>query len=184
MFDWVPDDMPKIDLDSHCQKLMTNPIVKHVSWTKEGLMRKGTKQQWMNPIDLLKLGLIGRLNTSPGYPIYKVANKFCLVDKTFTRQIHSLMDIHLNLVDEYKIVFITNNSNFCYQWLMDKIFKGKIVKNLEVYIDYIVVKAIEANNHTKLECSNSHRSSHNTLQIIVKNQRLAMPLLSMHKKEK
>nr|KYP74242.1 hypothetical protein KK1_006912 [Cajanus cajan] len=59
------------------------------------------------------------------------------------------------LLDKVKTTFITQEANFCYhvvpfklknvgvtyQWLMDKFFQKQIGRNLEVYVDVVMVKS-------------------------------------------
>lgn len=45
--------------------------------------------------------------------------------------------------------FCLKNPDATYQWLMNDLFAHQIGQNLEVYIDDVIVKTIEGNNHTK-----------------------------------
>ncbi|RDX66758.1 Retrovirus-related Pol polyprotein from transposon gypsy, partial [Mucuna pruriens] len=69
----------------------------------------------------------------------------------------------MHLEDEEKTAFITNGGAFCYkmmsfglknacmtyQRLMDKIFKDVMGKDVEVYVDDMVVKSEKAGDHCK-----------------------------------
>jgi len=65
--------------------------------------------------------------------------------------------------DEEKIAFMTERSNYCYQvmpfglknvgatyqQLMDKIFHELLGRTMEVYVDDMVVKSLQAENHAR-----------------------------------
>jgi hypothetical protein len=88
-----------------------------------------------------------------------------LVDSTFGHQHLSFMDafsrynqIHMDEPDQEKTSFITNRGLYCYkmmpfglknvgatyQRLVNKMFQKQIGRNVEVYVDDMLVKSIQA----------------------------------------
>lgn len=71
--------------------------------------------------------------------------------------------IQMNLLDAPKMAFMTNRNNYyyevmsfrlknagvTYQRLMDMVFASQIWRNLEVYVDYMVIKTPENQKHVK-----------------------------------
>jgi hypothetical protein len=93
-----------------------------------------------------------------------------LVDNTSGFQYLSFMDAHLgynqirmNTPDEDKTTFMVDTTNYCYQvmpfglknaesiyqCLMDKVFAEQISKNIEVYIENMVVKTSVYSSHIR-----------------------------------
>nr|KYP58838.1 Transposon Ty3-G Gag-Pol polyprotein [Cajanus cajan] len=80
---------------------------------------------------------------------------------TFLDAYSGYNQIRMHPQDEVKTTFITESTNYCYrvmpfdlknagatyQRLMDKIFKFQIDKNLEVYVDDMVVKSNDLSTH-------------------------------------
>ncbi|KAL0427165.1 UNVERIFIED_CONTAM: hypothetical protein Slati_2891300 [Sesamum latifolium] len=90
-----------------------------------------------------------------------------LVDSTSGCELLSMMPSdHVGPEDRKKVSFITSTGTFCYvampfglkntgatyQRLMDKIFRPQIGRNVEVYVDDMLVKSKKAEGHvTDLE---------------------------------
>ncbi|KAL0453583.1 UNVERIFIED_CONTAM: hypothetical protein Slati_1336400 [Sesamum latifolium] len=93
-----------------------------------------------------------------------------LVDSTSGCKLLSMMDasqgyhqIMLTLEDHKRVSFITSDGTFCYvampfglknvgatyQRLVDKIFQPQLGRNMEVYVDYMLVKSKEAHHHVE-----------------------------------
>nr|KYP76975.1 Retrovirus-related Pol polyprotein from transposon 17.6 [Cajanus cajan] len=91
-----------------------------------------------------------------------------LVDGASGHGVFSFLDaysgynqIKMHPTDEEKTAFITENANFCYrvmpfglknvgatyQRLMDKVFQGQIGRNIEIYVDDMVVKSGSLTDH-------------------------------------
>nr|KYP44282.1 Transposon Ty3-I Gag-Pol polyprotein [Cajanus cajan] len=91
-----------------------------------------------------------------------------LVDDASWHSIFSFLDaycgynqVKMHPADEEKTAFITENANFCYkvmpfglknakatyQRLMDKVFQGQIGRNIEIYVDDMVVKSNSVADH-------------------------------------
>ncbi|KAL0313622.1 UNVERIFIED_CONTAM: hypothetical protein Sradi_5761500 [Sesamum radiatum] len=104
------------------------------------------------------------------YPLPRIDQ---LVDSTSSYELLSMTDasqgyhqIILALEDRKRVSFITSAGTFCYvampfrlknaggtyQWLVDKIFRPQIGRNIKVYIDDMLVKSKVARSHvTDLE---------------------------------
>ncbi|KAL0458116.1 UNVERIFIED_CONTAM: Polyprotein P3 [Sesamum latifolium] len=101
------------------------------------------------------------------YPLPRIDQ---LVDSTSGCELLSMMDasqgyhqIMLDPEDRKKVSFITSEGTFCYvampfglknagatyQRLVDKIFRPQIGRNVEVYVDDMLVKSKKAEDHTK-----------------------------------
>ncbi|KAL0320398.1 UNVERIFIED_CONTAM: Transposon Ty3-I Gag-Pol polyprotein [Sesamum radiatum] len=101
------------------------------------------------------------------YPLPRIDQ---LVDSTSGCELLSIMDasqgyhqIMLNPEDRKKVSFITSEGTFCYvampfglknagatyQRLVDKIFRPQIGRNVEVYVDDMLVKSKKEEDHTK-----------------------------------
>ncbi|KAL0345656.1 UNVERIFIED_CONTAM: Transposon Ty3-G Gag-Pol polyprotein [Sesamum radiatum] len=99
------------------------------------------------------------------YPLPRIDQ---LVDSTFGCELLSMMDAsqgyhQIMLAPEYrkKVSFITSSSTFCYvampfelkiadatyQTLVEKIFRPQIGRNIEVYVDDMLVKSKKAEDH-------------------------------------
>lgn len=93
-----------------------------------------------------------------------------MIDATVGHELMSFLDayfgynqINMNPEDREKISFIMDFGTYCYnvmslwlknvgatyQWLVNKMFEKQTGKTLEVYIDYILVKSLNAGHHLK-----------------------------------
>nr|KYP40321.1 Transposon Ty3-I Gag-Pol polyprotein [Cajanus cajan] len=103
------------------------------------------------PKDAYPLPYIDRLvDGASGHSIFSVLNAYSGKNQ-----------IKMHPVDEEKTAFITENANFCYkvmlfglknvgatyQRLMDKVFQGQIGRNIEIYVDDMVVKSNSVADH-------------------------------------
>ncbi|XP_057452459.1 uncharacterized protein LOC130744287 [Lotus japonicus] len=91
-----------------------------------------------------------------------------LVDSASGNELLSLMDaysryhqIKMHPSDEDKTTFMTARVNYCYQTmpfglknagatyqrLMDRVFEGQVGRNMEVYVDDMIVKSVLGSNH-------------------------------------
>lgn len=89
------------------------------------------------------------------------ASRFCLL--SFMDAYFGYNQIQMNPLDAPKMKFMTNRRNFyyevmpfslkkfgaTYQRLMDMVFSSQIGRNLEVYVDGMVIKTSEARDHVK-----------------------------------
>ncbi|KAL0420350.1 UNVERIFIED_CONTAM: hypothetical protein Slati_3057900 [Sesamum latifolium] len=101
------------------------------------------------------------------YPLPRIDQ---LVDSTSGCELLSMMDasqeyhqIMLTPEDHKRVSFITSDDTFCYvampfglkntgatyQRLVDKIFRPQLGRNMEVYVDDMIVKSKEAHHHVE-----------------------------------
>ena len=125
-------------------------------------MVKKAKGKWRMYIDFMDLNKVCPKNS---YPLSRINT---LVDSTARHQLLSFMDmfsrynqIRMEETDQEKTSFITSqglfyykvmpfgleNAGATYQRLMNKIFVHLIGRNVEVYVDDMLVKRIQENNH-------------------------------------
>nr|KYP55944.1 Transposon Ty3-I Gag-Pol polyprotein [Cajanus cajan] len=99
---------------------------------------------------------------------YPLPNIDCLVDGASGYELLSFMDaysgynqIRMHPADEDKTAFIADQANFCYrvmsfglkntgetyQRLMDKVLVNQLGRNVEAYVDDMVVKSESVNRH-------------------------------------
>ncbi|XP_012836530.1 PREDICTED: uncharacterized protein LOC105957147 [Erythranthe guttata] len=99
------------------------------------------------------------------YPLPRIDQ---LVDATAGCELLSMMDasqgyhqVRLDVIDQPKVSFITSGGTYCYQVmpfglknagatyqrLVDKVFAKQLGRNLEVYVDDMLVKSREATSH-------------------------------------
>ena len=125
-------------------------------------MVKKANRKWRMCIDLTNLN---KACPKDSYPLPLIDT---LVDSTVRHQLLSFMDafsgynqIKLNEVDQEKTSFVTSQGLFCnkimpfelknvgatYQRLMNKMFAHQIGKNVQVYVDNMLVKSIREDDH-------------------------------------
>ena len=113
-------------------------------------------------IDFKKLN---KVCPKDSYPLSRIDQ---LADATSGHELLTFMDaffdynqIRMAPEDEEKTAFITNRGLYCYrvmpfglkntgttyQWLVNKIFKEQIDRNMEVYVDDMLVKSKFSMNH-------------------------------------
>ena len=123
---------------------------------------KKANGKWRMCIDLKKLN---KASPKDSYPLPRIDQ---LVDATSGHELLTFMDAFSNYnqirmapEDEEKIAFITNYGLYCYrvmpfglknaemtyQRLVNKIFKEQIGRNMEVYVDDMLVKSKSSMNH-------------------------------------
>jgi len=111
-------------------------------------------------------------NLNKAYPkdLYPLPSIDQLVDGASDQEMMSFLDVYsgYNQIQMYvpdipKTAFTIDMANYCYkvmpfglknagttyQRLMDKVFKEKIGKNMEVYVDDMIVKSCEVQKHVK-----------------------------------
>jgi len=126
------------------------------------VMVKKANGKWRTCVDFTDLN---RACPKDSYPLPRIDT---LVDSTTRHQLLSFMDaffgykqIKLNEVDQEKTSFVISQGLFCYkvmpfglknagatyQRLMNRMFVHQIGKNVQFYIDNMLVKSIREENH-------------------------------------
>ena len=136
--------------------------VNYPDWISNVVLVKKANGKWRMCIDFKKLN-----KTCPkdSYPLPRIDQ---LVDATSGHELLTFMDafsdnnqIRMAPKDEEKTAFITNHGLYCYrvmpfdpknvgatyQRLVNKIFKEQIDRNMEVFVDDMLVKSKSFMNH-------------------------------------
>ena len=141
--------------------------VNYPDWISNVVLAKKANDKWRMCIDFKKLN---KAYPKDSYPLPRINQ---LVDATSGHELLAFMDafsgynqIRMAPEDEEKTAFITNRGLYCYrvmlfglknagatyQRLVNKIFKEQIGRNMEVYVDNMLVKSKSSTNHiTDLE---------------------------------
>jgi len=138
--------------------------VRYTTWLANVVIVKKPNGKWRMCTDYTDLNKTCRKDA---YPLPNIDR---LVDGATGHQILSFLDafsgyhqIPMDPRDKLKITFITEEANFyyevmpfglknagaTYQRFMDNMFKGMIGRNLEVYVDDLVVKSNSVEQHIK-----------------------------------
>ncbi|KAL0414908.1 UNVERIFIED_CONTAM: Retrovirus-related Pol polyprotein from transposon [Sesamum radiatum] len=153
IFAWTPQDVEGIDPQDTFPEWLSNVVL---------VPKPGGK--WRMCIDFRDLN---KACPKDFYPLPRIDQ---LLDSTSGCELLSMMDasqgyhqIMLDPEDRKKVSFITSEGTFCYvampfglknagatyQRLVDKIFRPQIGRNVEVYVDVMLVKSKKAEDHTK-----------------------------------
>ncbi|XP_072087342.1 uncharacterized protein [Arachis hypogaea] len=132
------------------------------AWLANVVMVRKNLGKWRMCVDFTDLN---KACPKDGYPLPNIDR---LVDDTSGFPVLSFMDAYsgynqilMHPDDEEKTAFITDQGNFCYkvmpfglknagatyQRLMDKVFKDQIGRNIEIYVDDMVVKSTSEEQH-------------------------------------
>ena len=133
-------------------------------WLANVVMVKKANGKWCICVDYTDLN---KACPKDSFPLPKIDQ---LVDATSGHKLLSFMDaflgynqIQMALEDEEHTAFITERGLYCYkvmpfglknagatyQRLVNKIFQNQIDRNMEVYVDDMLVKSLEAGEHIK-----------------------------------
>nr|KYP73952.1 Transposon Ty3-I Gag-Pol polyprotein [Cajanus cajan] len=136
--------------------------IQYTTWLANVVMVKKTSGKWRMCTDYTNL------NKACPKDAYPLPNIDRLVDGASGHNMLTFLDaysgynqIQMHPQDEEKTAFITDSANYCYrvmpfglknagatyQRLMNKIFQNQIGKNMEVYVDDMVVKSNDLHNH-------------------------------------
>ena len=142
------------------QKLLDADFIREVyypDWLANVVMVKKVNGKWRMCVDFMDLN---RAYPKDSYPLPRIDT---LVDSTTRHQLLSFMDafsgynqIKMEETDQEKTSFVTSQGLFCYkvmpfglknigvtyQILMNKMFVHQIGRNMQVYIDDILVKSV------------------------------------------
>ncbi|XP_016173632.1 uncharacterized protein LOC107616151 [Arachis ipaensis] len=146
LFAWTLADIPGIDSNLICHRLAVNPNVRPIRQKKIKLgSEKEKSSRSRNP-------------ETTRCRIHSETTVLLMVSQCSDGYNQILM--HPD--DEEKIAFVTDQGNFCYkvmpfgqnteatyQRLMDKVFKEQIGRNIEIYVDDMVVKSSSEKQHKR-----------------------------------
>ncbi|GAU24437.1 hypothetical protein TSUD_364210 [Trifolium subterraneum] len=172
LFAWKPSDMLGIDESVITHKLAISPNSKPVSqrkrnikypeWLANVVLVKKSNGKWRMCVDFTDL------NKACPKDLYPLPSIDKLIDGASGYKTLSFMDaysgynqIKMNTLDAPHTTFMSNTCNYhytvmpfslknvgaTYQRLMDRVFAHQIRKNLEVYIDDMVVKTTSKGEH-------------------------------------
>nr|KYP73371.1 Retrovirus-related Pol polyprotein from transposon 297 family [Cajanus cajan] len=155
----------KTVVESEVAKLLQARFIREVqytTWLANVVMVKKPNGKWRMCTDYTNLN---KACPKDAYPLPSIDR---LVDGAAGHRLLTFLDaysgynqIRMHPQDENKTAFITDSTNYCYrvmsfglknagatyQRLMDKIFRHQISKNLEVYVDDMVVKSDDLYTH-------------------------------------
>ena len=147
------------------RKLLETDFIREVyypDWLANVVMVKKTNGKWRMCVDFTDLN---RAYPKDSYPLPRIDT---LVDSTARHQLLSFMDtfsgynqIRMDEADQEKTSFVTSQGLFCYkvmpfglknagatyQRLMNKMFAQQIGRNVEVYVDDMLVKSLREDEH-------------------------------------
>nr|KYP57235.1 Transposon Ty3-G Gag-Pol polyprotein [Cajanus cajan] len=140
------------------QKLLNASFIREVrytTWLANVVLVKKSSGKWRICVDYTDLN-----KTCPkdSYPLPSIDR---LVDRASGHALLSFLDAYSGYNQIMMTSFITDHANYCYrvmpfglknagatyQRLMDKVFHHQIGRNMEVYVDDMVVKTISATDH-------------------------------------
>nr|KYP47172.1 Retrovirus-related Pol polyprotein from transposon 17.6 [Cajanus cajan] len=152
-------------VEAEVSKLLEAGFIREIQytiWLANVVMVKKANGKWRMCTDYTDL------NKACPKDAYPLPNIDRLVDGAAGHKFLTFLDaysgynqIRMHTRDEDKMAFVTKSSNYCYQVmpfglknagatyqrLMDKIFGGQIGKNMEVYVDDMVVKSASLPSH-------------------------------------
>ena len=136
----------------------------YLDWLANVVMVKKANGKWRMCVDFTNL------NRACPKDSYRLPRIDILVDSTVRHQLLSFMDafsgynqIKLDKVNQENTSFVTNqglfyykvmsfglkNAGAMYQRLMNKMFTHQIERNVQVYLNDMLVKSIQEDNHLK-----------------------------------
>jgi len=147
------------------QKLTTAQFIREVyypDWLANVVMVKKANGKWRMCVDFIDLN---KACPKDSYPLPRIDQ---LVDSTAGHQLLSFMDafsgynqIKMDEADQEKTSFVTSQGLFCYkampfglknvgatyQRLVNQMFRPQIGRNVEVYVDDMLVKSLDEKKH-------------------------------------
>ena len=147
------------------RKLLEASFIRDVyypDWLANMVIVKKSNGKWRMCVDFMDLN---RACPKDSYPFPRIDT---LVDSTARHELLSFMDafsgynhIKMNEEDQEKTSFVTSQGLFCYkvmpfglknagvtyQRLMNKMFVHQIGRNVQVYVDDMLVKSLRENDH-------------------------------------
>ena len=147
------------------QKLMAAKFIREVyypDWLANVVMVKKANGKWRMCVDFTDLN---KACPKDSYPLLRIDQ---LVDSTTSHKLLSFLDafsgynqIRMDEADQEKTSFVTNQGLFCYevmpfelknaratyQRLVNHMFRPQIGRNVEVYVDDMLVKSLDEGKH-------------------------------------
>uniref|UniRef100_A0A2N9F1B6 Uncharacterized protein n=1 Tax=Fagus sylvatica TaxID=28930 RepID=A0A2N9F1B6_FAGSY len=171
VFAWSHEDMPGISTEVMIHKLNVNPSMHPIKQKRRvfapernAAVMAEPNGKWRMCVDFTDLN---KACPKDSYPLPRIDQ---LVDSTAGHKLLSFMDafsgynqIRMEEEDQEKTAFITSRGLFCYkvmpfglknagatyQRLVNKMFHDQIGRNVEVYVDDMLVKSKENEDHLK-----------------------------------
>ncbi|KAK4845460.1 hypothetical protein QYF36_005345 [Acer negundo] len=188
IFAWTHEEMPGIPLSLATHRLAIDATVKPVKQKRRHFNAERNAAVQEEVDKLLKAGFIkgipiSRMDRQCGHDSFPLPKIDQLIDSTAGNKLLSFMDafsgynqIMMHPSDQDKTSFITRQGLYCYkvmpfglknagvtyQHMVNKLFKQQIGKSMEVYIDDMITKSLEAEQHPEDLCQ--------TFQVNRKNQ--------------
>nr|KYP53958.1 Transposon Ty3-I Gag-Pol polyprotein [Cajanus cajan] len=155
----------KLAVETEVAKLLEAGFIREVhytTWLANVVMVKKPNGKWRICTDYTNL------NKACPKDAYPLPNIDRLVDGAFGHGVLTFLDaysgynqIPMHPRDEEKTAFITDSANYCYQVmpfglknagatyqrLMNKVFRHQLGRNMEVYVDDMVVKSRDLEQH-------------------------------------
>ncbi|KAF5453882.1 hypothetical protein F2P56_023595 [Juglans regia] len=134
----------------------------YLAWLSNVVLVKKSNEKWRMCVDFTDLN---KVCLKDSFPLLRID---MIVDTTTWHKILSFMDaysgynqIRMNKTDQEKTIFITDRGLYCYnvmpfglknsgatyQRLLNKMFKNQIGRNMEMYVDDLLVKRMEFAQH-------------------------------------
>ena len=147
------------------RKLLEAGFIREVyypDWLANVVMVRKNNRKWRMCVDFMDLN---RACPKDSYPLPRIDT---LVDLTAKHELLSFMDalsgynqIKMKEEDQEKTSFITSQGLFCYkvmpiglknagatyQRLMNKMFAHQLERNVQIYVDDMLVKSVHENDH-------------------------------------
>ncbi|XP_057972841.1 uncharacterized protein LOC131160992 [Malania oleifera] len=166
LFAWSAEDMPGINPTMIEHRLQANFIreVDYPEWLSNVVLVRKPNGKWRTCIDFTDLN---KACPKDSFPLPRIDQ---LVDSTSEHELLSFMDAYLGYnqipmspADEEKTSFVTERGLYCYrvmpfglknsgatyQRLVNNIFKEQLGRTMEAYVDDMLVKSMEAEQHCK-----------------------------------
>ncbi|KAK8916007.1 hypothetical protein KSP39_PZI022731 [Platanthera zijinensis] len=126
IFAWSAADMPGIDADVACHRLNLDPQIRPIQQKKRAIASRMAKPIREEVEKLLQAGFISA-NKYPGWDVTFITEDGCFS--------YNMMPFGLK------------NAGATYQRMMDRIFRKQKGRNLEVYVDDLMIKSQDLKSH-------------------------------------
>ncbi|XP_010251343.1 PREDICTED: uncharacterized protein LOC104593283 [Nelumbo nucifera] len=130
VFAWSTTDMPRIDPSAITHRLSVGPSSRPIQQKKRNFAPECWKAISEEVDKLLDIGFIQEIKMHP-----EGKEKTSFITSMALTAIRSMP-------------FGLKNAKATYQWLVNMVFKRKMGRNVEAYVDDMVVKSLKADQHT------------------------------------